>query len=321
MEYKKILFIIINKMSYYECKRCFYKCKLRIDMVRHINKKKKCTRDIMSYQKNLINLSCEELDNLSLTKQDNLNLIENNNDIKILKNNNIICENCNKIFSKKSNLQRHLIKSCKVLNSKQDLNITNNITNISNILNNISNNISNNNTIIININLNKPLAFDEDWDVSKIDINKKMLLFLSKMKYTKTLEEILENEINLNVILENKSNIGIVYKNETDNLKKISIEELVDLTMEKLHKQLIIFHEETLKNNNYLFETNTINKEKEILDNKLDEFKKNKDIKEIVQKMITNIYCNKKKDTEKVCQELLEDYNKEIIKESNEDGY
>ena len=53
----------------------------------------------------------------------------------------------------------------------------------------------------------------------------------------------------------------------------------------------------------------------------MDSNKKNKDIKEIVQKMITNIYCNKKKDTEKVCQELLEEYNKEIITTSNEDGY
>ena len=36
-------------MSYYECKRCGHKTKQKIEMNRHLKRKKKCSRNINSY--------------------------------------------------------------------------------------------------------------------------------------------------------------------------------------------------------------------------------------------------------------------------------
>ena len=317
-------------MSYYECRKCFYKCKQKIDMSRHINKLKKCNRIIESYQK-FTNLNNIELDNLSLliikdkkTNQE-INVNEKIKDFKNENNDkNFKCESCEKCFTRKDNLQRHIGKNCKNkqylieeklteenlteenLNQEQQ-NITNNY--INNILNNniLNNNISNNNTIIINLNINKPIPFDSDWDVSKIDNKDKTLLFLSNIKYTKTLEEILKNESNLNVIIEDNSSIANVYKNETENFKELKLKEIVNLTMEKLHKHLSIFHEETKNyHNNYNIENKILDEQKEILDKKLNDYKKDKHIQENVQKVISNIYYNKKDDTLRVCKPLFD---------------
>jgi hypothetical protein len=319
-------------------------------MSRHINKLKKCNRIIESYQK-FTNLSNIELDNLSLLiikdKKNNkeetksIEEIKSNEEIKSieeinqdLKNENndkkFKCKLCEKCFTRKDNLQRHVDKNCKNkqnlieenlnqenLNQEQQ-NITNNyinnISNISNISNNniLNNNISNNNTIIINVNINKPIPFDSDWDLSKIDNKEKTLLFLSNIKYTKTLEEILKNESNLNVIIDDNSNIANVYKNETENFKELKLKEIVNLTMEKLHKHLSIFHEETKNCHNiYNIENKILDEQKEILDKKLNDYKKDKYIQENVQKVITNIYYNKKDDTLRVCKPLF-DQNKNI---------
>jgi uncharacterized C2H2 Zn-finger protein len=319
-------------MSYYECRRCLYKTKQKIDMSRHINRKIKCTRNIESYkytddELNILSMhiikknnneknqgtpkECIEnkgiqgiyennniIKNLEIIEDNNIEIKNNEcNEVCIIKNDNESnyinkCINCDKIFTRRSSLQRHLDKNrCKNIVYKTEQNITN---------------ITNNNTIIINVNIHKPLPFDSDWDVSQIDDTLKQVLLLSDLKYTKTLEHILENDVNLNVIIEDKADCGIVYKNDIEKFKPMKIEDIVDLSMNKLHKQLTIFHDEIKDVNKYKINSTILSSEKEILNEKYDEFKNNELTQKIVKNYIANIYNKKKEDTIKVCSELLE---------------
>ena len=124
-------------MSYYECKRCKHKTKQKIEIQRHLQRKMKCLRELDSYK-----YSDEDLYNLSMEK------------IKFDKPSNkseteFICNICDKIFSRKFNLDRHAQK-CKtkelishkenntfIEDNKLNKNIINNITN--NTVNNIQN--------------------------------------------------------------------------------------------------------------------------------------------------------------------------------------
>ena len=82
--------------SYFECKRCFYKCCQKVDIVRHLDKKVLCTRIVESYK-----YSDSELHPLSLVR------------IYPEKSDKNICDNCNKNFTLKSSLQRHIKSTCK----------------------------------------------------------------------------------------------------------------------------------------------------------------------------------------------------------------
>ena len=59
--------------------------------------------------------------------------------------------------------------------------------------------------------------------------------------YTKLLEEILKNEINLNIIIDKNDNSGMVYKNDIDTYIKMKIKDIIDKTMEKLKNHLLNF--------------------------------------------------------------------------------
>lgn len=280
-------------MSYYECKRCLHRTKQKVEMSRHLNKKIKCSRNVDSYK-----YTDEELIEESLKINKNC-IHEECNIEQILDNNHISgddnkCIHCNKTFTRKSSLLRHIDKNrCKSIIYKTEQNITN-----------ITNNM--NNTIIINVNINKPLPFDGEWDVSKIDNTLRQILLLSDSKYTKTLEHILENDVNLNIIVEDKANCGIVYKNDIEKFKPMKIDDIVDISMDKLHKQLSMFHNEIKDNNTYQINNTLFLSEKEILDEKYDDYKNNEYTQKIVKNYITNIYNKKKDDTIKICSELLE---------------
>jgi hypothetical protein len=322
-------------MSYYECKRCFHKTNQKIGMIRHLSRKKICTRDLESYkyaEKDLEKLSLtlikknkltedyniiyeddnnsennEDLEdknkidnhinlNENIKKEDSNISIENKEIISItnIKDNNIYCNNCNKYFTRRSSLQRHVEKNrCKniIYTPPTEQNITN-ITN---------------NTIIINVNLNKPLPFDSDWDVSKIDDKLKNILVLSDLKYTKTLEHILENDVNLNIIIEDKAENGIVYKNDVEKFKLMKVEDIVDLSMNKLHKQLTIFHDEIKNNNTYSLNNKLLLNEKESLDEKYNNFKNENDTKILVKNYIADIYNKQKDRTLNYCKDVLYD--------------
>ena len=288
-------------MPYYECKRCFHITKQKIEMTRHINRKIKCERHIKSYKYNE-----EDLDKLSLKiiknneDSDDTSISESSlNEANELNNQSVlICNTCNKSFTKRYNLLRHCEKNkCKNI---------------------IINNTNNNNTIIINLNINKPIPFDSDWDVSNIDDKLKNILVLSELKYTKTLEHILENKLNLNVILEDKAINGIVYKNDIEKFKLMNIDDIINMSMDKLHKQLNIFHDDIKTNNVYGINNILLDTEKKYLDTKFHNYKNEENTKLLVKKYIADIYSKKKDITIDYCKELL---NIDIENINKIDGY
>ena len=291
-------------MFYYVCKRCNYVSKQKIDMKRHLDKKKKCKLN----PENICCLSNDEMYNLSLDKQVALPPKKNNKNISdpilsvndkyindIINNNiqktnnnsysnkictdtayldnenhiqkinrveeiitsntkqNIIvesnvqqlldndddskhlCINCYRYFSTKSNLIKHQNrKICKMM--QKDITINNNQETK-------NQHINNQQTInIININMNGIKGFDEDWDVSKIDIKKKIDILLSKYKFSKTLDNILSNDANLNVIINN--DIGVVYKSEKNKYEPMARKEIMEKSMDKIYKHLKDFYED-----------------------------------------------------------------------------
>jgi hypothetical protein len=207
-----------------------------------------------------------------------------------------ICSKCSTCFKYKSNLNRH------IKNNKCKQNLITNITN---------NNTLNQQNNIININFKIIKPFDEEWDVSKIDNKLKNILLLSDTKYTKTLEHILNNDTNLNVIIEDSSNVGIVYKNDTEKFKPMSINDIVEKSMDKLHKHLQDFHEEIKDNNEFKIRNDYLEDEKETIEKRYVDYKNNKNIQNKVMEHIISIYNNKKKDTLKICKELLLDSEEE----------
>ena len=278
--------------SYYECKRCFHRTYQKMHMVKHLDKKNLCLRTFESFK-----YKDEDLYDLSLVR------------IK----NKFICVNCDKNFCNNNTLKRHIEKYCKIKQIdaiEQESNIhieasevvdykpdtiqigNNNINNINN-----SNINSNNINLINNININITKSFDEQWDTSGIDVNKKFSLLFANSKFTKTLENILENQVNLNVLIDNTSDNGIVYNN--NKFIKMNVKEIVKKTMDKLYKHLIEFHSD-------IFDSNNIDIDKECLDfkrnlkninTKYTDFTKSKDTQNIVKEYITDIFNKKKSNT------------------------
>jgi hypothetical protein len=281
-------------MSYYECYRCKYRSKRNSDMKRHLNRKVKCSKNIEAY-----NYSDEELMNMSMVLHydemyvdDYIQIYENNNLEEDLQKN--ICTYCSKVFSRPDNVKRHQKNFCKkmILNSecnynkKTNGNIINNITNIDNHTNNQTNNI-----IIINANNNTLKPFDGDWTIEHIDSYLRQIILLSETKYTDLLDEILKNKENLNVIIEKDSNSGLVYKNENELYVNMKVKEIIDISMQKLYDQLNSLYSNVLSNQiSYKINTNLIENEKKILDNKFEDFCNNDDTKNIVSSLFTNIY-------------------------------
>jgi hypothetical protein len=272
-------------------------------MKRHFERKFKCIKNIDAYKyedEELYNLSMIKIKNdnypeelLSTKKADSIDKnTEENIDIKH------ICEQCNLMFQNKSNLNRHLKKNACTNPS---------VTNITN--NNNSNNTLNQQNNIININLKILKPFDDDWDVSNIDNTLKNILVLSSMKYTKTLEHILNNDTNLNVIIQDETNTGIVYKNSTEKFKPMTINDIIDKSMDKLHKQLQSFHSEIKEHNEFNISNDYLEEEKGVIEQKYNDFKTNKDVQSKVKEYITGLYNNKRNDTLKIYQELLLDNN------------
>jgi DNA-directed RNA polymerase subunit RPC12/RpoP len=135
-------------MFYYICARCNHITNQKIEMKRHLEKNNICKIN------NINNiLSDKELYNKSLEKQEKLN--ENNTKKEY------ICDKCNKHFSNKGNLNKHLKVVC------NSIKIENNMNNVQNI------GVQN----IININLGMVKGFDQDWDVtSNIKVYIKFIL-------------------------------------------------------------------------------------------------------------------------------------------------
>ena len=320
-------------MLFYKCRRCNHETKQKIEMIRHLNRKIKCIRSPNSFQ-----YTDDEINNLSLEKlkkgyddiDKNKENIEENIEEKILienlsiqcmpshnmqiknieKKDLFICKKCNKSFTRKFSLERHENKcSYSIIENNTENNTVNNIVNNTNNTINAINTINNNN-IQINLQLE---AFDNDWDVSKINKFTRHSLLLSKIMYTNLLQNILDNETNLNVIIEKESNVGIVYKNDVDKFIKMKLKDIVDNSMDKLNKHLKNFYNESKNDEEFILMDQIFEDQKNLIDNKYNEYKDNEETQKKVEEYITDIYDKKKEDAIKLFNQVLIQNNQPLL--------
>ena len=272
--------------------------KQKIEMKRHLEKQKKC---IILNDNNT--LSDQELYKLSIIKNEQ-SIIKKEIIEEITEENNY-CKKCNKYFYNKSNLKKHQKNICDVKNiAIQNIGVQN---------------ITNNNQINININYIK--GFDEEWDTSMIDNTTKENILLCNTKFSKTLENILKNDSNLNVIL-NDDNVGMVYKNNKNKYEHMSKQDIIKISMEKVYKHLKDFYSEIINNNINDISEIALNNELKELEKKYSRFFRLEDAKNIVQNSFTSIYTlNKEKAENKYCESMKHNENDFICDiDANNDG-
>lgn len=298
-------------MHYFICARCNHITKQKIEMKRHLDKINNCQiKDITN------TLTDEQLYNKSLERIEKL-LDKNSN-----KKNDLQCKKCNKCFSNKSNVRKHIKNVCSkkinkikelinnivIESNKEDNNYnTSDPTEEQNIIKNSEKNITNIQNIgvqnitnkIININLGSSIkGFDQDWDTTTIDHKKKGEILLSNSKYTKTLENILKNELNLNVIMDDEDNTGVVYINDKNKYEPMTKKEIIEKSMKKVYNHLKDFYKEIINNNTDDLSVKSLENELEIFEKKYRDFMKFEDAKNIVNNAFSKLYTNKKEEAE-----------------------
>jgi hypothetical protein len=284
-----------SNKSYFECKRCFYKTNIKTNMNKHLDIKILCDRKLESFK-----YKDDELRNLSLIRI--YPKIKNDENTIFF-----ICAICNKNFASSKSLKQHNKKSCSnSFSSNMSKNI--NIEDIEKCNDIISSNIeqannensynttttttnSNNISIVIN-------NFDDKWNTDHIDDKLKLLLLLKKTKFTSTLQNILENEVNLNVLIDKTTETGLVYNNNT--LQKMDVKDIVKKSMDKLFEQLKIFKDDLI-NHDLDIEEKYLDHSMNDSTKKLSDYHKNDSIKDTVNKLISQIYCKKNNNTAEIC--------------------
>lgn len=271
----------------YICPRCYYKTDRKSSFLNHLKRKKICIRCSESYAK----YSSDELDKI-MAQYNSYDFTEFCDSLE-----NYCCDHCDKTFSKKYNLNRHVKIKHDDINEKEQSSspVVNNTYNIVNNIQNIQN--------IQQLNINiTPISFDKDWDLSKIDQSNIHKILFSNVMYTKLLEEILKNEINLNVIIENESNSGLVYKNDIEKYVSMKLKDIADKSMLKLNKQLRDLHTNIMDAD---FLDDYVKKSQDIIDSKINDYKNNtNNIQEKVDEYIINMYNNVKDDAITICKKI-----------------
>ena len=125
-------------------------------------------------------------------------------------------------------------------------------------------------------------------------------------KYSKTLESLLKNKSNHNVIIDAKTNSGLVYKN--NNIEKMSLDDIMDKSFDKLHNHLTKFFDETKINNSYAIDPDYLYDQKKIMRIKYNNFKDAEEREDMNKRkaiivLIADIF-------DKIKQETLENFNK-----------
>ena len=271
-------------MYYYLCARCNHITNQKVEMKRHLDKKKKCTI------KNINNtLTEEELYIISLEKHDKLNDKEYDKNIE---EKEYICQKCCKKFSNKGNLNKHIKYVC----YNEIKNTTNNIQNIG---------IQN----IININLTSIKGFDQDWDTTQIDHQKKGEILLSNSKFTKALENILNDKINLNVIMDHDDKTCIVYNNEKNKYEPMTKKDIIEKSMKKVYSHLKKFYDEINNNNKNDLSIPSLENELNVLETKYTNFFKFEDAQKIVNNTFSKLYIDKKEEAENIYYDFMKGSN------------
>lgn len=291
------------------CFRCNYTTLRKTSMYNHYERSNKCSKNVdsLKYDNNqIIKYSFIEIDQhknfenigefnhcVKKTPEEFINEIKNT-----YKDKRRTCNYCNKIFSKYKDLEYHLFECIYVTNEieeKNNLSIDNSINAPTNIYTNCN---VNNNTININIELPEKglVSFNDNWNIEHLDINTKTLLFMSTVKYTKTLEYILANDTNKNVLLNEDTNTGIIYKGS--EFEEMKIEDIIDKSVLKIYNNLKEMYNEIQENNdmNFILDPTIINQNLKLTENKFNEYNSNEKTKEVVSQIISSIY-NQHKDT------------------------
>lgn len=266
---------------YYKCERCNYLCKQKIDMKRHLERKKKCK--IINESETRTEMQLYETSLNSHNLEDGLPLNFKNSESF---NKTVICPTCNAVFHNKSNLNKHTIKSCKGSTSlpAQTTNIQHiGVQNVQNVQN------------IINININSLRGFDEDWNIDNIPKDLKEKIFLSDNKFTTTLRNILKYNDNLNVILKDEVT-GLVYKIKNNDYEPMHVKDILEETMQKIYKHLSLFLNEIKTNNVNNIRVDILDNELMEIEQKYDIYKNNKNINTNINAYLTNIFDEKKND-------------------------
>lgn len=302
----------------YICKNCNYKTKYFADISRHMNRVKKCNKNLDGY-----NYNEEEIIKLSLipyiNNKQNIDIELNNtktfiNKKKLFELIALIekkklkaCPICNKIYDKIIDLRNHLILDCISI----DLENNTKNSNLSIINNNPIITGNNNSTININninnINVYSPISFDNEWNTDHMSNEEKNLLIVSMVKYTKTLEYLLKNKNNQNVLIDKDSNTGLVYKNNI--LEKMTLSEICDKSFDKLYYTLNKMYDSENINIGML-DPEYIDIQKKSMNMKYRNYKDDEENKDIANHSMIEIF-NQVKD------ETLEKFNKiENIKQN-----
>jgi len=177
------------------------------------------------------------------------------------------------------------------------------VNTINNTNTNTNTNIYNNN---ININIHLPnkslVSFNDLWNIDHLDKNTKTLLFMSTVKYTKTLEYILKNDINKNVLLDEESKTGIVYKGDENSFEKMKLEDIIDESVEKIYNHLKEFHKELKDKNDIEFnlDNDSIKTNLKITETKFNDYNSDQKIKKNVSQIISSIYNQHKDDAKDI---------------------
>lgn len=141
------------------------------------------------------------------------------------------------------------------------------------------------------------IDFNDNWDLSKIDNKKKLILFLQNSKFTKTLETILENELNFNIIFEDNDKC-IVYLKKSLVVFESNI--IYKKIMDKLYKLLCEFYSDLSTPNIFDINPSIFDSELIILKIKYDSYVKDEELQGKVNTIIKFIYDKKKERTSQI---------------------
>ena len=230
----------------FHCIFCSKKYKTKYTFLQHLNLKhsKKIVNKKLNTSQNLVNTS-QKKENTSQKKENPQ------------KKNDLECEYCNKVFTRKDNLNRHIKKYCKKVKTA---NITNNTTNnTTNNINTTNNTINNNCNNTYNITINnfgkESLESISDKDIFKC-VNKcyNGIPALFKLIHIDTPE-------NQNLYLTNIKNPYIYIYNDNKWILN-ELREILDY-IQKEKKGII---EEYMEKNNNKFKKYKINNIKKMLE-------------------------------------------------------
>ncbi len=300
---------------HYKCARCvnFESSSFR-DIKKHIFRKIPCKKNnktlfwsddqiiVLSMLPNLEDASynIQHLDNSNIITDNSTELLQEIENIE--KNKIKCCKYCNESFNLIIDLKKHVILTCffDMLNKRKALLNSNTTINCNNYNQCTINN--NNNIINIKLEIKSPVPFDDDWNTSHISNTHKERLTTSKYMYSKLLEEILKNEINLNVIIDSKKDSGMVYKNDIDKYIQMKSKDIVEKTMQKLNSHLIQFNKDDKESLD-----ESVTHSIRMINKKHIDFQKSNEIQNNVGNLICSIYENKRNDAIDVAKHMMND--------------